>query len=72
MKLLRYKDKTKTCQNVNKLKGKIIFINNDFNKATLKLRKDLMIDVKRIRELGTIAYSNYATMVSREKVEEQI
>ena len=29
-----------------------------------------MIEVERLRELGKIAYVNYITIVSREKVEE--
>ena len=70
VKLLRFKDKTKILQNANKLKGQNIFVNNDFGKATLELRKDLMVEVKRLRELGKIAYLNYTTIVSREKVEE--
>ena len=70
VKLLRFKDKTKIFQNANKFKGQNIFINNDFSKATLELRKDLMVEVKRLMELGKIAYLNYATIVSREKVEE--
>ena len=70
VKLLRFKDKTKIFQNANKLKGQNIFINNDFSKATLELREDLMVEVKRIRELGKIAYLNYTTIVSREKVQE--
>ena len=69
MKLLRLKDKTKIFQNANKLKGQNICINNDFSKATLELKKDFMIEVKRLRELGKIAYLNYTTIVSREKVE---
>ena len=68
--LLRFKDKTKIFQNANKLKGKTIFINNDFSKATLELRKGLMVEAKRLRELGKFAYLNYTTIVSREKVEE--
>ena len=70
VKLLRFKDKTKIFQNANKLKGQNIFLNNDFSKATLELRKDLMVGVKRLKELGKIAYLNYTTIVSREKVEE--
>ena len=70
VKLLRFKDKAKIFQNANKLKGQNMFINNDFSKATLELRKDLMVELKRLRELGTIAYLNYTTIVSREKVEE--
>ena len=67
VKLLRFKNKTKIFQNANKLKGQNIFINNDFSK---ELRKDLMVEVKRLRELGKIAYLNYTTIVSRGKVEE--
>ena len=38
-------------QNANKLKKQNIFINNDFSKTTLDLRKDLMVRVKRLKEL---------------------
>ena len=54
MKLLRFKGKTKIFQNANKLKGQNIFINNDFSKATLELRKDLMVEIKKLRELGKL------------------
>ena len=70
MKLLRFKDKTKIFQNTNRLKGQNIFIKNDFSKATLELRKDLMVEVKKLRELGKVTYLNYTTIVSMEKVEE--
>ena len=70
VKLLRFKDKTKIFQIANKLKGKNIFINNYFSKTKLELRKDLMVEVKRRRELGKIAYLNYTTIVSRQKVDE--
>ena len=46
-----------------------MFINNDFSKATLELRKDMMTGVKRLRALDKISYLNYITIVSREKVE---
>ena len=42
VKLLQFKDKTKTFQNANKLKGQDIFINNDFSKAKSELGKDLI------------------------------
>ena len=58
VKLLRFTDKTKKFQNANKLKGQNIFINNDFSKKTLELRKDLIDEVKRLRELGKSAYLN--------------
>ena len=38
-------------QNANKLKKQNIFINNDFSKTKLDLRKDLMVRVKRLKEL---------------------
>ena len=69
VKLLRFKNKTKIFQIANKLKGKNIFINNYFSKTKLELRKDLMVEVKRLRELGKIAYLNYTTIVSRQKVD---
>ena len=65
VQLLRLTGKTKIFQNANKLKGQSVFINNDFSKATLELSKDLMVEVKRLRERGKIAYLNYTTMVSR-------
>ena len=70
VKLLRFNDKTKIFQNAIKLKGQKLFINNNFSTATLELRKDLMVEVKMLRELGKIAYLNYTTIVSREKLEE--
>ena len=72
MKLLRLKGKTKVFQNANKLKGQNIFINNDFSKATLELMKDVMVEVKRLRKLGKIAYLNYSTIVTRQKVEKEM
>ena len=70
VKLLPFKGKTEIFQNGYELKGQNIFINNDFSKAALELRKDLLVEVKRLRELGKIAYLNYTTVVSRAKVEE--
>ena len=37
------------------MKGQNVFINNDFSKATLELRKELMVEIKRLGELGKIA-----------------
>ena len=72
MKLLLLKEKTKIFQNANKLKGQNMLINYDFSKETLELRKDVIVEVKRLREQGKIAYLNYTTIVSTEKVEEKI
>ena len=72
MRLLQFKGKTKVFQNANKLKGQNIFINNDFNMATIELMKDVMVEVKRLRKLCKIAYLNYSIMVSEQKVEKGI
>ena len=68
MKLLQFKYKTNIFQNVNKLKGQNIFINNDFSKTTWELKKDLMVEANRLKELSKIAYLKYSTTVSREKI----
>ena len=68
MKLLQFKYKTNIFQNANKLKGQNIFINNDFSKTTWELKKDLMVEANRLKELSKIAYLKYSTTVSREKI----
>ena len=55
VELLRFKDKTKMFQNANKLKKQSIFINNDFSQTTSDLRKDLMVRVKRLKELQSFS-----------------
>ena len=65
VKLLRLKGKTKVFQNTNKLKGQNIFINHDLSTATLELEIDLMVEVKRLREIDKIGYLNYSIIVSR-------
>ena len=70
VKLLQFKDKTKIFQNANKLNGQKLIINNNFSKATLELRKDLMVEVKMLRGLGKVACLNYTIIGSREKVGE--
>ena len=72
VKMLRFKDKTKVFQNPNKLTGQNVFINNDFGKKKLGLRKDLMIEVKGLMKLSKVAYSNYITKVFRENIEEEM
>ena len=49
-----------------------MLINYDFSKETLELKKDVIVEVKRLRGQGKIAYLNYTTIVSTEKVEEKI
>ena len=55
-RILNYKDKVKILRNAKKLKGKNIFINEDFCQATLDHRKELWKEVKLLREEGKTAY----------------
>ena len=43
-------------RNVHKLKGSVIFMNEDFSKQTTDLRKELWKEVKQLRSKGKIAY----------------
>ena len=49
-KLLGYKDKVKVLQNCKKLKGSLIYMNEDFCQAILQYRKELWKEEKRLRE----------------------
>ena len=63
-RFLNYKDKTNILKNAKKLKGKNIFINEDFSHETMELRKELWEKVKKKhREEGKIAYLHYRTIV---------
>ena len=66
-RILNYKDKVKILRNAKKLKGKNIFINEDFCQATLDHRKELWKEVKRLREEGKIAYLQYRSIVVKRK-----
>ena len=46
-RFLNYKDKTNILKNAKKLKGKNIFINEDFSHETMELRKELWEKVKK-------------------------
>ena len=62
-KLLRYKDKTKILRNGRKLKGTNIWINEDFSKRTLNIRKNLLAEIKQRRNNGEEGlYLNYLTI----------
>ena len=50
-----------------KLKGKNIFINEDFCQATLYHRKELWKEVKRLWEESKIAYRQYRSIIVRRK-----
>ena len=64
---LNYKDKTNILKNAKKLKGKNIFINEDFSHETMELRKELWEKVKKHREEGKIAYLHYRTIVVKRR-----
>ena len=61
--LLRYKDKVKILQKAKKLKGTNIFINVDFSRKTMELRKQLWKEVKARHYKGRVAYLSYRTVV---------
>ena len=52
MKLLRYKDKTKILKNRNTLKHTSVWINEDFSKETLYIRKQLAEEIKERKNEG--------------------
>ena len=66
-RFLNYKDKTNILKNAKKLKGKNIFINEDFSHETMELRKELWEKVKKHREEGKIAYLHYRTIVVKRR-----
>ena len=67
MKLLRWKDKEMIMANVRKLKGKNVFINEDFSLETLELRKKLWEQVKQYRQEGKYAVLNYDKIYVRDR-----
>ena len=67
-KLLRFKDKQNILRKAKLLKGTNIFINEDYCQDTVEHRKELWEEVKVLRGQGKIAYLNYRSIVSRDKV----
>ena len=67
-KLLRFKDKQNILRKAKLLKGTNIFINEDYCQDTVEYRKELWEEVKVLRSQGKIAYLNYRSIVSRDKV----
>ena len=54
-------------ENVNKLKGSGIYVNKDFSKETLEIRRELWKDVKRLRdEEGKYAVLQYDKIVTHD------
>ena len=54
-------------KNAKKLKGKSIFINENFSHETMKIPKELWEKVKKHREEGKIAYLHYRTIAVKQK-----
>ena len=67
-KLLRFKDKQNILRKAKLLKGTNIFINEDYCLDTLEYRKELWEVVKVLRSQRKIAYLNYRSIISRDKV----
>ena len=66
-RFLNYKDKTNILKNAKKLKGKNIFINEDFSHETMELRKELWEKVKKHSDEGKIAYLHYRNVVVKRR-----
>ncbi|XP_065645853.1 uncharacterized protein LOC136076306 [Hydra vulgaris] len=66
LKLLNYKDKTEILKKSFKLKGKNIYINEDFSAETTEIRKGLRERMKKERESGKFAVISYDKLVIRD------
>ena len=65
-KLLHYNDKEKILENLGKLKGSNIYINEDFSEETTQIRQDLFRQCKLLRDDGKFANVVYNRLVVRE------
>ncbi|XP_065681445.1 uncharacterized protein LOC136095126 [Hydra vulgaris] len=66
LKLLNYKDKELILKNAKKLKGKGIFINEDFSEETNKIRRNLIEKMKIARNSGKYAVLAYDKLIVKE------
>ena len=66
-KFFSNKDKQAAPSVAKKLKGKDIYINADYSKETLEIRKEHWQTVKRLRSQGTHAYLVYDLTVTKGK-----
>ena len=58
---------TKILKNAIKVKGKYVFINEDFSLETMELRKELWEKVKTHWEEGKMAYLYYRIVVVKRR-----
>ena len=66
-RFLNYKDKTNILKNEKKLKGKNIFINEDFSHETMELRKELWEKGKNIgRKVRQLSFTTELLLSSKE------
>ena len=66
LKVLDYKDKVTILKNARKLKGTGIFINEDYSRETMELRKKLWSGVLRLRQEGKFAVLQYDRIVQHD------
>ena len=70
-KFSSYKDTQTVLSIAKKIKGKNIYINEDYSKETLEIRKENWQTVKRLRSQGTYAYLVYDRIVTKGKFRKQ-
>ena len=70
-KFSSYKDKLTVLSVAKKLKGKEIYINEDYSKETLVIRKKNWQNAKRLKSQGTCAYLVYDRIVTKGKFRKQ-
>ena len=67
LRLANFKDKSIILKNVNKLKGRDVYINKDFSRETTEFGKKLWDEVKQLRSEGKFAYLNYRSIITRDQ-----
>ena len=66
LKLLNWKDKQKILLNCHKLKGRKIYVYEDFSRETMEKRKMLWNKVKDLRRQGKFAIISYNRIIQRD------
>jgi hypothetical protein len=64
--MLSWKEKEDILNKGKLLKGTNIFINEDFSKETVEIRKELQKEVRRQRELGKFSTLLYDRVITRD------
>ena len=71
-KLYSSVDKARIFKNSHRLKGTTYYVNEDFSKETLAYRKELWEKVKTLRKEGKVAYSNYKSIIVKERNDHEV